>query len=262
MAILWLLLLAFKNLEKSLNLSQTEQAIELDMDRGDRQMKSLIKITGFFIFLVGCGGGAQNLLTFDPALKAHNNYDRCVDKTVFPLRPGDYEQKIIEPSDAIHDPRKLRSVESITDEYKAWISAIGTPIRKCQNEAIEDLSRVNQPHTKAMVDYANGINQLIVDVLDGNVTTFGALNTRFANIATDAIAQYQYAASLSPDYGRNLLLDSLMTFSAISQAQYQAQMNTLQQFQANNAYKYRIEPTRYTRCEPFGEGLSCTSSSF
>jgi hypothetical protein len=42
MAILWLLLLAFKDLEKYLLLIRTEEAIKLYFDRGGRQMKLML----------------------------------------------------------------------------------------------------------------------------------------------------------------------------------------------------------------------------
>ena len=90
MAILWLLLLAFKNLEKSLNLSQTEQAIELDMDRGDGQMKRVIAIVGLCVFLVGCGSTnwVKTSGYTDPSAAFNDEYEcEMMAKGIVPIGP-------------------------------------------------------------------------------------------------------------------------------------------------------------------------------
>jgi len=89
-AILWLLLSGSKDSEKSLLLSQTEQAIELDMDRGDGQMKRVIAIVGLCVFLVGCGSTnwVKTSGYTDPSAAFNDEYEcEMMAKGIVPIGP-------------------------------------------------------------------------------------------------------------------------------------------------------------------------------
>lgn len=272
MAILWLLLLAFKDLEKSLLLSgREEEIIESYLNRGDKKMKFVIAIVGLCVFLVGCGGGAgyssSSAPQEHPLDVVTETFSKCGMYETKRIKP-DYRDEVIVtgPTDPEY-VKKITSTRKIEDDYKQYLIN-GTPIRqRCQSEFLTNVARYSQYHVPGIIAGFNELDFLVIEVITGKIKTFGEYNSVYqrveqkintewvrASIELNKQSQQELAAR------RAQALQGLQVLNALQQQQQQVSNDWIKSMSPQQASpNIQYTPPVVTNCDYMGDSLMCSS---
>lgn len=253
MAILWLLLLAFKDLEKSLLLSgrevlsgREEEIIESYLNRGDKKMKFVIATVGLCVFLIGCGGGAGYGSSSAPQKHgldiAYEYWTKCS-----------------------QSGRPKMGSGVIGDAYKKELLRYLPTFQNCGSTYISNVARYSVYHVPVAIDYVNQHAMTADDVLTGKIRTFSALksaglrmDSRFSSDYAQATIEYTNNASQEQAARRAQALQGLQILNALNQQQNQTwkAMTQQSQFQLNSSQN-QYKPPSTTTCRYIGTSLNC-----